>query len=139
MLDSLQFMASFQLGNPLCELIAGFPFEMTADLFTFGYSASIVIFFFLTCHIIFTIYYVQAKERKFSALNETQRAILCFTLRGVCVEDKNPSLLSQEASIDTIFVFTCIQDLKTHLKDLSTLFLQGWLSKKRILLKLSMG
>lgn len=98
MLDSLQFMSSFQLGNPLCELITGFPFEMTADLFTFGYSASIVIIFFLMCHIIVALYYVQAKERKFSALNETQGAILCFTITDVWGKDKNPFLLSQEAS-----------------------------------------
>lgn len=119
MLDSLQFMASFQLGNPLCELIAGFPFEMTADLFTFGYSASIVIFFFLMCHIIVAIYYVQAKERKFSALNETQRAILYFTLRDMWGEDKNPFFISQEASIATIFVFTRIKDLKNTFKRLN--------------------
>lgn len=70
----------------MCELIAGFPFEMTADLFTFGYSASIVIiffFFFLLCHIIVALHYVEAEERKFSTLKETQRAILCFALSDV--------------------------------------------------------
>lgn len=69
-------MSSFQLGNPLCELIAGFQFEMTADLFTFGYSLSIVIFFFLMCHIIVALHYVQAEEKKFSTLNEIQKALL---------------------------------------------------------------
>lgn len=72
MFDSLQFMSSFQLGNPLCELIAGFPFEMTADFFTFGYSTSIVIIFFLMCHIIVALHYVQAEEKAFSTLNETE-------------------------------------------------------------------
>lgn len=77
-------MSSFQLGNPLCKLIAGFPFEMTADLFTFGYSGSIVFFFFfLMCHIIVTLHYVQSEESKFSTLTETQRAMLFFALHDV--------------------------------------------------------
>lgn len=76
--NSLQFMSSFQLGNPLCELIAGFPFEMTADLFAFGYIASIVIF--LTCHITVVLYYVKAEQRKFSILRETLRASLFFAM-----------------------------------------------------------
>ena len=94
----------------MCELIAGFPFEMTADLFTFGYSASIVIIFFLMCHIIVALHYVQAEERKFSTLNETQRAILRFALSDVWRKDKNPFLLSQAESIAAIFVITCIKD-----------------------------
>lgn len=89
------------------------------------------------CHIIVALYYVQEKERKFSALNETQKAILCFTLRDVGEKDKNPFLLSQEASIDTIFVFTCIKDLT--ISPLATLCLQGLLSLERILLKQLMG
>lgn len=94
--------------------------------------------FFLMCHIIVALYYVQAKERKFSALKETQRATLCFTLRDVGEKDKDLFLLSQEASTAAIFVFTCIKDL-TMISPSTTLFLQGWLSKKRILLKQLMG
>lgn len=103
-------MSSFQLGNPLCELIAGFPFKMTADLFTFGYSASIVIFFFLMCHIIVALHYVHAEEREFSTLNEAQRVLLCFALSDVWGKDKNPFLLSQVGSIAVIFVISCIKD-----------------------------
>jgi len=84
MLDSLQFTSSFQLGNPLCVLIAGFPFETTADLYTFGYTASIVIYFFLICHIIVALHYVQAEESKFSTLKETQRAMLFFAFFVMC-------------------------------------------------------
>lgn len=80
MLDSLQFMSSFQLGTPLCKLIAGFPFEMTADLFTFGYSGSIVFFFFFfnvshNCHI--TLCAIRRKQVFNINRNTKSNAILC--------------------------------------------------------------
>lgn len=52
-----------------------------------------------------------------------------------CVgEDKNLFLLSQVASIPAIFVLTCVKDWTTFSPS-STLLLQGWLSKKGVLLK----
>lgn len=86
------------------------------------------------CHIIVALHYVHAEEREFSTLNETQRVLLCFALSDVLGKDKNPFLLSQVGSIAVIFVISCIKDW-TMISPSSTLRLQGWLSKKRILLK----
>lgn len=93
MLDSLQFMASFQLGNPLCELIAGFPFEMTADLFTFGYSASIVIFFFFNVSYNFHNILCASKRKEiFSIKWNTKGNTMLYSQRCVCGRQKPFSL-----------------------------------------------
>lgn len=74
-------MSSFQLGNPLCELIAGFPFEMTAGLFTFGYSASIVIFFFNVSHNCCIILCTSKRKEIFSIKRNTKGNTMLYSQR----------------------------------------------------------